>query len=59
MKKITTPDQLNLSKEIIASLSEEQLYEVEGGAAAGEQYSCFFTSCNTPSQDESVAQEGK
>ena len=45
MKKINIPDQLDLSKEIIANLSEEQLQQIEGGAAAAPNSSCFWTSC--------------
>ena len=33
MKKVTLADQLDLTKEIVASLSEEQLQEIEGGVA--------------------------
>ncbi|MCA8832850.1 class I lanthipeptide [Hymenobacter pini] len=35
-----------MNKEIIANLSEEQLQEIEGGAAAGDFTSCWSTSCN-------------
>jgi len=47
MKKITPLDELNLTKEIIASLSPEQLREIEGGAAFtnNSQISCFAESC--------------
>ena len=51
MKKIALADQLDLSKEIIADLSPEQLQEIEGGAAPVEVYSCFFTSCNDRPRD--------
>lgn len=34
MKKVTLADQLELSKEIVANLTDEQLQEIEGGAAA-------------------------
>ncbi|WP_185816814.1 class I lanthipeptide [Hymenobacter metallilatus] len=34
MKKVSLADQLELSKEVIASLNDEQLQEIEGGAAA-------------------------
>ncbi|MBU6120260.1 class I lanthipeptide [Hymenobacter siberiensis] len=44
MKKIPFADKLDLSKEIIANLSEEQLLEIEGGAFPSE-LSCWFTSC--------------
>jgi bacteriocin-like protein len=48
MKKVQFADQLDLSKEIIANLSEEQLQEIEGGAAVAEQQqSCWFNSCIT------------
>ncbi len=57
MKKIIIPDQLDLSKETIANLSEEQLHEIEGGAAAVEQTSCFWTTCNTATVD--APQEGE
>jgi len=50
MKKVQFADKLDLSKEIIANLSEEQLQEIEGGAAAAEQ-SCWFNSCVTNSSD--------
>jgi bacteriocin-like protein len=33
MKKVVFTDQLDLGKEIIANLTEEQLQEIEGGAA--------------------------
>jgi len=47
MKKIALADQLDLSKEIVADLSSEQLQEIEGGAAPVEVFSCFDTSCIT------------
>jgi len=50
MKKVQFADKLDLSKEIIANLSEEQLQEIEGGAAAAEQ-SCWFNSCVTNSAE--------
>ena len=60
MKKITFPDMLDLSKETIANLSEEQLHEIEGGAAAVEQSSCFLQTCNTATvTDYSTTQEGE
>ena len=46
MKKVTTADQLDLNKEIIANLTEEQLQEIEGGVAAAAATSCWSTSCN-------------
>jgi len=58
MKKITIatqPDlsqQLDLGKEIVANLTEEQLRQVEGGAA-GAETSCFNMTCNgKPPVDE-------
>lgn len=56
MKKVQFADKLDLSKEIIANLSEEQLQEIEGGAAAAEQ-SCWFNSCitNAAVADEEAA----
>lgn len=45
MKKVTLADQLDLSKEIVANLSPEQLQEIEGGAAAADAFSCFDASC--------------
>ena len=33
MKKVTLADQLDLTQEIVAGLTDEQLQEVEGGAA--------------------------
>ena len=47
MKKITPLEELKLTKEIIASLSPEQLQEIEGGAAFtnNSQISCFAESC--------------
>ena len=47
MKKVTLADQLDLSKEIVANLSPEQLQEIEGGAgeAAQDEFSCFNGSC--------------
>jgi bacteriocin-like protein len=45
MKKVNLVDQLDISKEIIANLSDEQLQEIEGGAAAGFT-SCYSGSCN-------------
>ncbi len=38
--------QLDLGKEIVANLSEEELREVEGGAGTDTQYSCFYLTCN-------------
>lgn len=54
MKKILLRDELNLTKEIIAHLSPEQLQEIEGGAAAQGEFSCFDASCITkpPSEEE-------
>ncbi len=46
MKKVIIADQLDLGKEIVANLTEEQLQEIEGGAAAGDATSCWSTSCN-------------
>ncbi|MCA8832851.1 class I lanthipeptide [Hymenobacter pini] len=46
MKKVQFNEQLNLDKEIIANLSDEQLQEIEGGAAAGGMTSCWSTTCN-------------
>lgn len=54
MKKIVIPDKLDLSKETIANLSEEQLHEIEGGAAAVEQTSCFMNTCNTATTNSTV-----
>lgn len=45
MKKTILADQLALNKEIIATLSPEQLQEIEGGAGDGVQFSCFDSSC--------------
>lgn len=46
MKKTTIPDQLDLSREVIASLSEEQLQEIEGGSGLPpNNMSCFYCSC--------------
>ena len=47
MKKVQFADKLDLSKEIIANLSEEQLQAIEGGAAAPAEQSCWFNSCIT------------
>jgi bacteriocin-like protein len=39
--------QLDLGKETVANLTEEQLQEIEGGAAAaGVETSCFSMTCN-------------
>ncbi|WP_158022877.1 class I lanthipeptide [Hymenobacter coccineus] len=46
MKKVILADQLDLSKETIANLTEEQLREIEGGAAAADFTSCGSGSCN-------------
>lgn len=48
MKKVTLADQLALSKEIVANLTEEQLQEIEGGIGAdgsctGNGNSCINT----------------
>jgi|GEM_PF-6146711 len=45
MKKVTLADQLALSKEIVANLSEEQLQEIEGGAGADGSCSGGGNSC--------------
>lgn len=46
MKKVVIADQLDLGKEIVANLTEEQLQEIEGGVAAADATSCWSTSCN-------------
>lgn len=57
MKKVTIVTQHNLShqldlgKEIVANLTEEQLRQIEGGAAAGAHISCFYLTCNGPVED--------
>jgi len=45
MKKVTLADQLALSKEIVANLTEEQLQEIEGGAGADGSCSGDGQSC--------------
>jgi len=56
MKKITVPDQLDLSKEIIASLSDEQLQEIEGGSGPPpNNMSCFYCSCFVSDEPETLA----
>jgi len=55
MKKITPLDELNLTKEIIASLSPEQLQEIEGGGEntmTGSQFSCLAYSCQVSRTEE-------
>jgi hypothetical protein len=53
MKKIVLDEQPEISKETIANLTEEQLREIEGGAAASDtRYSCFAASCNTATASE-------
>lgn len=46
MKKVTSEELLSLSKETIANLTEEQLQEIEGGAAAAAGTSCWATTCH-------------
>jgi bacteriocin-like protein len=46
MKKLSPTYPLEISKETIATLSEEQLQAIEGGAAAGDQGSCIFATCH-------------
>lgn len=61
MKKIVLADQaslanqLEISKETVASLTDEQLREIEGGAAAGAHLSCFSMTCNGPVNDAAEA----
>lgn len=45
MKKVIFTDQLDLSKEVIADLTEEQLKEIEGGAGADGSCSGGGNSC--------------
>lgn len=40
MKKVLFTDQLDLSKDIVANLTEEQLQQIEGGAGADADTSC-------------------
>ncbi len=47
MKKLAATDQLELNKEIIAALTDEQLREVEGGVGEAAQFSCFNSNCTT------------
>ena len=58
MKKVLLQDEPNLTQEIIANLSPEQLQEIEGGAAqvADQKYSCFNASCNTATREEAFAE---
>jgi len=46
MKKLSTTRPLEISKETIATLSEEELQAIEGGAAAGAEGSCIFATCH-------------
>lgn len=56
MKKITFPDMLDLSKETIANLSEEQLQEIEGGSGLPtNNMSCFYCSCIGSAELEDTA----
>jgi len=53
MKKVTIPDHLDLSKEIIASLTDEQLQEIEGGSGQPPMNgSCWYCSCNVGTEVE-------
>jgi len=54
MKKLPLTDSLDLSKEIIASLSDEQLQEIEGGAFTKSIVSCVTgsNSCKGSSIEE-------
>jgi bacteriocin-like protein len=45
MKKVIFTDQLDLSKEIIANLTEEQLQQVEGGVGADGSCTSGDNSC--------------
>ncbi|MEM6721886.1 MAG: class I lanthipeptide [Bacteroidota bacterium] len=46
MKKIKLNKGLQLNKEVVSKLQEDQLANVKGGLAAGGG-SCFMFSCNT------------
>jgi len=47
MKKVNLDQQLELAKEVISNLTEEQLQEIEGGQEADSDWSCIIGSCNT------------
>ena len=49
MKKIKLNKGLQLNKEVVSKLQEEQLANVKGGAAPAD--SCFIGSCNTKKKD--------
>ena len=57
MKKVNLSEKVQLDKEIISKLSEDQLKEIEGGNAA--ELSCWSDSCknNTKaSLDEEIGE---
>jgi bacteriocin-like protein len=56
MKKVTLADQLALSKEIVANLTEEQLQEIEGGAAAAAD-SCTNVGGNSCTSNHEIQDE--
>ncbi len=56
MKKVILAEQLDLSTEIIANLSDEQLQEIEGGEGdigAAALTTCFYASCKSQVQEQS------
>ncbi|MCD2258065.1 class I lanthipeptide [Psychroserpens luteolus] len=51
MKKVKLQKGLQLNKEVVSQLQEDQLANVKGGMAA-ESGSCYMFSCNTSSKKE-------
>lgn len=52
MNKRVTASPLEFGKETIATLTDEQLQALEGGAAAGAITSCWATTCFETQQQE-------
>ncbi|WP_158797085.1 class I lanthipeptide [Pedobacter sp. L105] len=50
MKKVNLSEKVQLDKEIISKLTEEQLKQIEGGNAA--ELSCWSDSCKNNSVEE-------
>ncbi|MFD2284990.1 bacteriocin [Pedobacter petrophilus] len=50
MKKVKLSNKVQLEKEIISELSEEQLKEVQGGNAT--EFSCWLDSCKGPMKEQ-------
>jgi bacteriocin-like protein len=56
MKKLVFATALDLGKEIIANLSDEQLQQIEGGAVEGAGASCTGQSSGTSCSKEATVE---